>query len=186
MTQDRPSRHLARITAIYDGLVRYGFYLSGVLVMALALSIGTNVVMRWLFDDSLTWIVEGGEYILLFVTFLASAHILHENGHARMLLLVERLNPSGARMLNLFSSILGAVVSLVLAWVTTDSTIESIRFGNFYRGAAIEIPQAALWWVIPFGFLFLAIEFTRQAVGFARATRKSAAQTEASEGGSSL
>ena len=97
------SRYLARITALYDGLVRYGFYASGVLIMALALSIGANVVMRWLFDDSLTWIVEGGEYILLFVTFLASAHILHENGHARMLLLVERLNPQRARLLNLFS-----------------------------------------------------------------------------------
>ncbi len=187
MTQDRLSRYLARITALYDGLVRYGFYAAGVLVMALALSIGVNVVMRWLFDDSLTWIVEGGEYILLFVTFLASAHILHENGHARMLLLVERLNPSRARLLNLFSSVLGAIVSLVLAWVTTDSTLDSIRFGNFYRGAAIEVPQAALWWVIPFGFLLLAIEFTRQAVGFARATRESAGQTEAArEGASSL
>ncbi len=53
-------------------------------------------------------------------------------------------------------------------------------------GAAIEVPQAALWWVIPFGFLLLAVEFIRQAVGFARATRGSAAQTEAREGGSSL
>lgn len=186
MTQDRLSRYLSRTATVYDLLVRYAFYASGVLVMALALSIGVNVVMRWLFDDSLTWIVEGGEYILLFVTFLASAHILHENGHARMLLLVERFSPQRARLLNLFSSVLGAIVSLVLAWVTTDSTIESIRFGNFYRGAAIEVPQAALWWVIPFGFLLLAVEFIRQAVGFARATRESAAQTEAREGGSSL
>lgn len=186
MTQDRLSRYLSRTATVYDLLVRYAFYASGVLVMALALSIGVNVVMRWLFDDSLTWIVEGGEYILLFVTFLASAHILHENGHARMLLLVERFSPQRARLLNLFSSILGAIVSLVLAWVTADSTLESIRFGNFYRGAAIEVPQAALWWVIPFGFLLLAVEFIRQAVGFARATRGSAAQTEAREGGSSL
>ena len=186
MTQDRLSRYLSRTATVYDLLVRYAFYASGVLVMALALSIGVNVVMRWLFDDSLTWIVEGGEYILLFVTFLASAHILHENGHARMLLLVERFSPQRARLLNLFSSVLGAIVSLVLAWVTTDSTLESIRFGNFYRGAAIEVPQAALWWVIPFGFLLLAVEFIRQAVGFARATRESAAQAEAREGGSSL
>ncbi len=186
MTQDRLSRYLSRTATVYDLLVRYAFYASGVLVMALALSIGVNVVMRWLFDDSLTWIVEGGEYILLFVTFLASAHILHENGHARMLLLVERFSPQRARLLNLFSSILGAIVSLVLAWVTADSTLESIRFGNFYRGAAIEVPQAALWWVIPFGFLLLAVEFIRQAVGFARATRESAAQTDAREGGSSL
>ena len=187
MTQDRLSRYLVRTTALYDLLVRYAFYASGVLVMALALSIGANVVMRWLFDDSITWIVEGGEYILLYVTFLASAHILHENGHARMLLLVEQLRPSRARLLNLFSSILGAAVSLVLAWVTTDSTLESIRFGNFYRGAAIEVPQAALWWVIPFGFLLLAIEFIRQAVGFARGIRETAAQAEASrEKGASL
>ena len=126
MTQDRLSRYLSRTATVYDLLVRYAFYASGVLVMALALSIGVNVVMRWLFDDSLTWIVEGGEYILLFVTFLASAHILHENGHARMLLLVERFSPQRARLLNLFSSVLGAIVSLVLAWVTTDSTLESI------------------------------------------------------------
>lgn len=187
MTHDRLGSYIPRIAALYDLVVRYAFYASGVLVMALALSIGANVVLRWLFQESLTWIVEGGEYILLFVTFLASAHILHENGHARMLLLVERLNPNRARMLNLFSSLLGAIVSLVLAWVTTDSTIESIRFGNFYRGAAIEVPQAALWWVIPFGFLLLAIEFLRQTVGFARATRESTGQAEgAREGGSSL
>ena len=187
MTQDRFSKYLSRTTALYDGFVRYAFYASGVLVMALALSIGVNVVMRWLFDDSLTWIVEGGEYILLFVTFLASAHLLHENGHARMLLLVEHLSPARARLLNLFSATLGAIVSLVLTWVTIDSTIESVRFGNYYRGAAIEVPQVALWWVIPFGFLLLAIEFMRQAVGFARATRESAGQPEgAREGGSSL
>lgn len=187
MTQDRLSRYLARTTAFYDGFVRYAFYASGVLVMALALSIGANVVMRWLFQESLTWIVEGGEYILLFVTFLASAHILHENGHARMLLLVEHLSPPRARLLNLFSAILGAIVSLVLTWVTIDSTLESIRFGNFYRGAAIQVPQSALWWVIPFGFLLLAIEFMRQTVGFARGIRESAGQTEGSrEGGASL
>ena len=177
MTKDRLGRYLTRTTALYDWLVRYSFYASGVLVMALALSIGANVVMRWLFQEPLGWIVEGGEYILLFVTFLASAHLLHENGHARMLLLVEHLSPPRARLLNLFSAVIGAVVSLILAWVTADSTIESIRFGNFYRGA-IELPQAAVWWVIPFGFLLLAVEFMRQVVGFARGIRETAAQSE--------
>ncbi len=169
MMQDWLHRYLTRTTALYDRLVRYSFYASGVLIMTLALSIGMNVIMRRLFQKPIGWIVEGGEYILLFVTFLAAAHILHENGHARMTLLVERLSPRRARLLNLFSAILGAAISLTLAWVTGDSTLESIRFGNFYRGA-IEVPQAAIWWVIPFGFLLLAIEFLRQVVGFARAT----------------
>lgn len=172
MMQDWLHRYLTRTTALYDRLVRYSFYAAGVLIMTLALSIGMNVIMRRLFQKPIGWIVEGGEYILLFVTFLAAAHVLHENGHARMTLLVEHLSPRRARLLNLFSAILGAAISLTLAWVTADSTIESIRFGNFYRGA-IEVPQAVIWWVIPFGFLLLAIEFLRQVVGFARATPRS-------------
>ena len=118
MMQDWLHRYLTRTTALYDRLVRYSFYAAGVLIMTLALSIGMNVIMRRLFQKPIGWIVEGGEYILLFVTFLAAAHILHENGHARMTLLVERLRPRRARLLNLFSAILGAAISLTLAWVT--------------------------------------------------------------------
>jgi TRAP-type C4-dicarboxylate transport system permease small subunit len=146
----------------YDRLVAVSFKATLALLMFIALSIGFNVLMRRVFDNPVGWVIQGGQYTLVYITFMAAPRLLQVNAHTRMTLLTDRLRPHRARLMKLFSDSVSAAICLVLFYLTAESTINSIRDDAVYRGN-FDIDRAIIWWVMPYGFLLLLIEFLREA-----------------------
>lgn len=149
---------------LFDRINNFAVFLAGILVV-LAMSITcAEILMRYFLSRPILWATEVTEYSLLFITFLASAWLLGKDGHVRMDLLVNSLNPKARSFAELLASIMGAICSLAFFWYGAKVT-----WANFQQHAVIpsnlEPPFYLILAIIPIGSFLLLIQFLRRAYG---------------------
>ncbi|GAH24314.1 unnamed protein product, partial [marine sediment metagenome] len=68
-----------------------------------------EITARNLFNYSIRWVLEISEVSLLFITFMGAAWLLRREGHVSLDLLVPRLKPKTQTIINVTTSIVGAI-----------------------------------------------------------------------------
>jgi TRAP-type C4-dicarboxylate transport system permease small subunit len=96
------------------------------------------------------------------MTFLGAAWVLSREEHVTIDIVTGHLSPSAQRILTIFSSILCALVCLLIFVFGVMEVVYSLGKGILVA-AELEIPRAVNLVVIPLGCLFLWIQFTRRA-----------------------
>lgn len=152
-----------------------------VLLVVVTLSVCLEVVMRYGFNAPLVWVVETGEYALLYITFLGTAWALRNGGHVRVDIILGLFSQRMRRVFGVISSGLGIVISLVLTiWgvvVTWDKFASSA-----YKPTVVEFPTWIVVIIIPIGSLFLGIRFLRNLVEYAKGERFDRTEAEEAAG----
>ena len=156
----RPLHMLGRA---FDIVVDVGAFAATWLIAVMALTIGLEVLMRRVFNNSLPWVIQINEYAVMAIPFLAGAWLLKRDGHTRLTLVMERVSPRTANLMKVGTSILAAAICAVLVWKTGSRVWEGFDAGTIIRGDAFSIRQVWIWWVLPFGFATLCIQFLRDA-----------------------
>ena len=93
---------------------------------------------------------------------------VEKDAHVKMDVVIEHLSPRIKWVCNVFSSILGAMVCMVLVWFGTKVTWQLYQSGTLTT-TYLEVPKFPLAIVIPFGSLLFMIQFIRKAYGFVKA-----------------
>lgn len=136
-------------------------FVSGILLLISVFSVVLEVVSRFFLNRSFVFINELNGYILLFVTFLAAAWLLRQNGHITVDLL-DRVLPRRALVtLNFLIAIVGAVVSGILVWYGLMVTLDAYQ-RNLLSLTVVQFPQVYVLAAIPMGFLLTFLEFIRK------------------------
>ena len=156
-------RTLHMLGRAFDIVVDVGAFVATWLIAVMALTIGLEVLMRRVFSNSLPWVIQVNEYAVMAIPFLAGAWLLKQDGHTRLTLVMERVSPRTANLMRVSTSVLAAVICAVLVWKTGSRVWEGIEAGTIIRGDAFSIRQIWIWWVLPFGFALLCIQFLRDA-----------------------
>ena len=147
-------------TLLFDLLLDLCYFLTGGVVAAVALFVVYEVFVRYVLNDPTKWVIQGSEYGLVYLAFLAAGPVLRDGGHTKMTIILERLGPRNSRYLDAFTSLVGLAVCAVFSWQTITRIIESIaRDATYKEGFAIS--QAAIWWVMPFAFMTMGLQFIR-------------------------
>ena len=147
----------------FDFVVDAGAFVATWLVAVMALTIGLEVLMRRVFNNSLPWVIQINEYFVMAIPFLAGAWLLKHDGHTRLTLIMERVSPQKANFMRVGTSILAAAICAVLVWKTGSRVWEGFAEDTIIRGDSFNIHQWKIWWVLPFGFATLCIQFLREA-----------------------
>ncbi len=148
-----------------NGLARFfrwldGFFagLSGLILIAMMLTISYDVIARYAFGAPTKWSLEVNEYFLLAVVYLSGAWTLRVGGHVRVDILLQRLSDRTKTKLEVFDSILGALFSGIL-------TLEGAKFvyDGILTGARSETYLEVLQWpirlIMVVGSFLLFVEF---------------------------
>ncbi len=134
-----------------------------VLILFMALLIGYDVLMRRIFDAPLIWSLDVTEFALLYATFLAAPIVLKREGHVRMTAVIELLKPTPRQLLFIAGMTAASMASGIIAWQSLFAFLDHLERGSNIIGG-IEVPQATVTWIIPFGFLLLSIQSLRMAI----------------------
>lgn len=163
----------------FDRIIDLSAAAGAVGIAVMMLTIGYEVLSRRVFNAPTAWALPVTEFALLYVTMLAVPIVLRRDGHVRMTALVEQLGPRTKRWLDVAGSITGFIVMGVLAWKMFGATLEEFRSGAaLIRG--IEVPRAAITWILPYGLTLLSLQFLRMAYrGVVRGESQADADTEA-------
>jgi len=147
----------------FDRLIVFLAFLAGILLTSMAVLICYSVIMRYLFVRPQGWVVEIVEDSLLYITFLGTAWLLKKGGHVSVELVYERLSPKIQLLFDIFNSLMGLTICLIMTWYSAVTTWDHFQRGAVVVGT-IRIPKAILLVVIPIGFFCLLVAFLKQTV----------------------
>ena len=150
------------LSCIFDCTLNVLMFLGAVILAFLMLAVCWDVVARSAAGAPLIWLLEFTEYGLLYMTFLCAAWVLKSDAHVTSDLLLVALNPKSRAFLNIITSIIGAVICVLLAWFGAVVSLEKLQSGA-YQPTAIQPPDFPIFVIIPIGFFLLFIQFLRRA-----------------------
>ena len=117
--------------------------------------------MRYFFASPTIWASETAGYMQLYFAFLVAAWVLKRGAHVKMDLVVNRISPRKAAIVNAVTSFIGAIVFIIIAYYSLRHTIYVYNID--YRTTTImRVPQYLITLIIPFGSFLLFIEFLVQ------------------------
>lgn len=159
-------------------LVRILCVVAVIVVAVMAIGVSAEVILRMFAFPSITGLIELTEYGLFISTFFMAPHLLRTNEHIRVDILMSRVEPAAARLVEyaVLASIIA--VSAVTGLVGTSMLIASVREGTLLFKDLV-IPKWWLDWIIPLTSLAMGLQALEMLV--AHAGSSTPASHEASE-----
>ena len=153
---------LQKTVNVFDRIIGGLAVLAAAFILFIMVSILYEVVIRYFLGQASIWVVELTGYSLAILTFLGTAWVLKKEGHVTIDLVLIRLSPESRSIVNVVTSILSAVVCLIIVWYSIKAAIQAFQID--YRSALeLEFP----WWIllsfIPVGTFLLSVQFLRRA-----------------------
>jgi len=108
-----------------------------------------NVFSRYLLYKPIAWSDELCNYLFVWMSFLASAYVMGNDGHVRVTAIVSRL-PAGARSIIHLAMNLIMFVMFLLYVVPSFRMLEKLKLSNMLR-----IPLKFVYVIMPVCFLLM-------------------------------
>jgi TRAP-type C4-dicarboxylate transport system permease small subunit len=108
---------------------------------ALCLITMTNVMVRYLSDESIAWTEELSVFLLVLTTMAGTAAAALRDNHIRIEFFLASGSASRQRILALFGELVTAVFFLVLAALTGRMAWDDFHYGEISMG--LGVPR---WW----------------------------------------
>jgi C4-dicarboxylate transporter, DctQ subunit len=144
--------------------------LSGLLLLFVTFSIGYSIFARAVGIRGPAWVVQFNEYALLWITFLAAGWVLRRGKHVSVDLVTGRLRQRGRAVMEMVHGFLGMGVSVILLCYGA-----MVVRSHYLRGVTdvqvVDMPKYLILIVIPFGFLWLAVQFLNKTLNAYRLIR---------------
>lgn len=152
---------LTKAGVAFDYLLDLLAYLAQALLTFVVLAVSVEIIARYILNYSIKGVVEITEYSLLAITFIGAAWLLKREGHVKVDLILSRVTPRAQTTFNTTTSIIGAIICLIIAWYGGYSTWHHFQL-NIHTETILRLPKAPLIAIIPLGSLLLFIQFLRR------------------------
>jgi len=147
----------------YAGLMQACGAAAALLVAAMTVLVGADVLMRNTGWGSLDWVLDISEYMLPWAICLSTPWLMWRNQHIRLDVLNMVLSPVWLRRVDRLTALVGAVASGLFAWYALQLLLAARTDGTLVFKALV-FPE---WWTfipVPIGFGLLAVECLRRLV----------------------
>lgn len=159
------------LSKLFDRTLNTFAWLAVLIIIATMFGVIAEVVLRKTINYSIVGIVEITEYGLLFLTFLGTAWLLREEGHVRVEIFFQMMKPKVRAVLEIINSFICMIATAALTYFGWEVTMDFLTRGT-KTATVLQLPRAYLVIIIPFGSLFLAIQFARRLVHWYKELKK--------------
>lgn len=135
------------------GLVAANRWLLILLLLAMAIIIFCNVVLRYTTGDSIIWAEEVARHMMIWVAFLGAGLALRFGGHVAIDNLHRAVSARVARFLRAVV-VLGLSVFFIFMAVASSDYVWRTRFQST---AATDIPISFIYAAMPVGFVLMLV-----------------------------
>lgn len=128
---------------------------TSIIVMALLLIF--SVIMRAIFNSSLTFAEEVGQTLMLIVTFFGISYCAKKGRHITMSIIFDMVDNNKKKIFMYVIAIFSSAALFLLTYIGIDYTISTMKLARVTP--ALQIPIYLLYMFVPLGFLLGAIEY---------------------------
>ncbi|PLR92010.1 TRAP transporter small permease [Bacillus sp. T33-2] len=132
-------------------------YVGVVSIIFTSLMVFVQVILRYVFNYSLSWSEEIARYLIVWFVFIGSSIAVREKAHATMDALVTYLPETGKRIFSILANFLSIIFCIILIWSGSGIVSSVIEFGNVTP--AIGLPMYLPYLAIPVGASLMLIRF---------------------------
>ncbi|OGP64084.1 MAG: hypothetical protein A2170_12495 [Deltaproteobacteria bacterium RBG_13_53_10] len=154
-----------KIVRIFNQIIEMGREAAIAMILFSMLAISARVVIRYTLGFPINWVVDVSTILQLYLTFLAAAWLLREEGQISLDIVLSFLKPRHRFFLQIINSVLGAVMCAIITVYGVMETWSSWKL-DLHLDMPMEPPKWALLIVIPVGSFLLFIQFLRRTQGF--------------------
>ncbi len=145
---------------VFDTVLDAMAAVAGVILVFISAAVCYTIGMRFFFTKTTIWLMQTTEYALLWIVFLATTWLLREGGHITTDIIYGVLDTRTKRYFDIILFICAACACAICLYYGTAYTYRCIHEGiTDVRG--VTVPKAAIFAIIPLGFLMLTIQFLR-------------------------
>jgi TRAP-type C4-dicarboxylate transport system permease small subunit len=134
--------------------------LGGVLMVAMMVSIVTDVVLRNLGTQGSAHLFTFTEYWLLLIPLLGAPWLVREKGHIYVEVVLANLSPAAQRTATRLILVACVAVCAILAWYGAEITMRNYVQSDM-DVRSFDMPRWRLMAFMPLSFGMMAIEFLR-------------------------
>ena len=145
-------------------------FAGGTVIFLLVFLATANVLGRWLFSLPIDGYVDWVEQAMAFIAFLGIAYTKRLGGHIRMDMLIGQLHGRMLWFVELISTCLILMVTLVLIYGSYLHFWRAYSIGDY--SLDINLPTWPAKFVVPLALTVLACRLLLQIWGYARAIRE--------------
>lgn len=124
-----------------------------VLIAAMASIMFINVVCRYVFQFSFTWVAETARYLLIWAAFLSIAALVNRNENLKMDFIVQLFPDSKKRIIsigvNIFSLLFFVLIAIIGFYLVAKT-------GN-QKASSVSIPMNLVYSVIPVSSVLMCL-----------------------------
>ena len=117
----------------------------------------TNVVLRYLFDSGLTWVLEAVQYLFAWVVLIGAAHGVKIGIHLGIDILVEKFNQKLQRYIALCSLVVSLIFVGSVFVLSIQYIVRIYQWGDL--SLDLQIPQWIPYLAIPTGLGLMFLHF---------------------------
>lgn len=133
-------------------------FMLAILVMVIFM----QVVMRYLFQSSLSWSEEFGRYLFIWLTWMSTGYAVRQHRHLRIEIFSDFLSKRGKIILNITAMIIWCAFGIFL--VNKGWAITSLLWRRGQITAALEIPMAVTYASVPFGAGIMSLRLVDEII----------------------
>ena len=116
----------------------------------IVMTIGTEVVRRFVLSYSSIWGEEIARYAFIYLVWIGVSAAVRDRAHIRIDVLLQFLSSRGKALIYLFGDFVMLSVALLALYFSFETLMVSIKFGSVTHG--LRIAQAWFLAAVPFGF----------------------------------
>jgi TRAP-type transport system small permease protein len=128
------------VVKVIDAICRAITALMAVALMIMVVLVFSNVVLRYVFNSSITQSEEISRWLFVWVTFMGAVVALREHAHLGTDVLVSRLPPMGKKV----CLVLGHLVMLYVCYLIFKGGLEQTRINSDVLAPSTQLPMAVL------------------------------------------
>jgi|LSQX01.2.fsa_nt_gb C4-dicarboxylate transporter DctQ subunit len=135
-----------------------GNFIVAISIMSITIIIFIDVVLRYLFKNSLTWAEELTRYIMVWMTFIGASLCVRDNIHVTMDILLNNLPKKYKKPLLYFIYAVSAAVCLYLAYLGWNIMTKVKNTGQVSPSMEF-FPMWLVYLCVPVSGIFMAKNF---------------------------
>jgi len=142
---------------IFNTMLKYILFL---LMIALIVSVFSQVLFRFVLNQPLAWTEELARYILVWLTFLGAAYAMSLKAHIGVEFFVNKL-PANLHKISLVLSTLMSIAFFIIL-ITQGYSMTTRSMSQL--SPVLKIPMGVVYAVIPFSGIILVINLISETI----------------------
>jgi len=137
-------------------------YFIGIGILAITVILFLNVVLRYVFNDSIEWAEEVTRYGIIWITFIGASVCIYKGAHLGIDTLILALEKRGIKALTFIVRILTIVFSIVFLILSTQITMKI--YGTGQLSAVMRLPMYLVYAALPVSGFLMTLRFIQEFI----------------------